>query len=88
MTLIKCKSCKKEISSESKKCVHCGEPNIPETKCPECKKNTTLETNYCTNCGYPLKKETTLEETAKKLGKATKNVISTIADEFDKLVSK
>lgn len=52
MALIKCKSCGKEISDKSTKCVHCGcDTDYSITHfCPECGKK--YDNIKCMNCGY------------------------------------
>lgn len=61
MALIKCKSCGKEISDKSTKCVHCGcDTDYSITYfCPECGKE--FDNIKCMNCGYSPnnKKDTT-----------------------------
>ena len=51
MALVKCKSCKKEISSTAKFCPHCGESNI-KVYCRECGKEMGINDSSCSNCGY------------------------------------
>ena len=56
MTLIKCKECKKEISSSAKTCPHCGYKNEVIT-CPECGTAVKTTDDVCSECGYPLQKK-------------------------------
>ena len=56
MTLIKCKECKKEISSSAKTCPHCGYKNEVIT-CPECGTAVKTTDDVCLECGYPLQKK-------------------------------
>ena len=51
MTLIKCKKCKKEISSTVKFCPHCGESNS-KVFCRECGKEMGINDSSCQYCGY------------------------------------
>lgn len=51
MALIKCRECGKEISDESKKCIHCGADVILSVECPECHKKYDNNTNICPHCG-------------------------------------
>ena len=69
MALIKCKECKKEISSTAKTCPHCGFKNDIKT-CPECGAVVKANETTCPECGFPLEK------------KNTQNIIS---DNLDKL---
>ena len=56
MALIKCKECKKEISSTVKECPHCGYKNDTKT-CPECGAVVNSNDTTCGECGYPLAKK-------------------------------
>ena len=56
MALIKCKECKKEISSTVKECPHCGYKNDTIT-CPECGAVVNSNDTTCGECGYPLAKK-------------------------------
>ena len=56
MALIKCKECKKEISSTVKECPHCGYKNDTIT-CPECGAVVKASDTTCGECGYPLAKK-------------------------------
>ena len=56
MALIKCKECKKEISSTVKECPHCGYKNDTKT-CPECGAVVKASDTTCGECGYPLVKK-------------------------------
>lgn len=56
MALIKCKECKKEISSTVKECPHCGYKNDTIT-CPECGAVVKASDTTCSECGYPLAKK-------------------------------
>lgn len=56
MALIKCKECKKEISSTVKECPHCGYKNDTKT-CPECGAVVNSNDTTCGECGYPLTKK-------------------------------
>lgn len=51
MALIKCKKCKKEISSTVKFCPHCGESNA-KAFCRECGKEIGINDSSCQYCGY------------------------------------
>lgn len=51
MALIKCKKCKKEISTTAKFCPHCGESNI-KVYCRECGKTMEITDTSCAHCGY------------------------------------
>lgn len=51
MALIKCKGCKKEISTTAKFCPHCGESNL-KAFCRECGKEMGINDSSCSNCGY------------------------------------
>ena len=51
MALIKCKKCKKEISTSAKFCPHCGESNI-KVYCCECGKQMEVTDTSCAHCGY------------------------------------
>ena len=51
MSLVKCKRCKKEISSTAKFCPHCGESNQKKF-CRECGKEMSITDNVCKSCGY------------------------------------
>lgn len=51
MALIKCRECGKEISDETKKCIHCGADVILTIKCSECGKTFDHTTNICPYCG-------------------------------------
>ena len=51
MALIKCKKCKKEISSTVKFCPHCGESNS-KAFCRECGKEMGINDSSCQYCGY------------------------------------
>lgn len=51
MALIKCKKCKKEISSTVKFCPHCGESNS-KVFCRECGKEMGINDSSCQYCGY------------------------------------
>lgn len=56
MALIKCKECKKEMSSTVKECPHCGYKNDTKT-CPECGAVVNSNDTTCGECGYPLAKK-------------------------------
>ena len=65
MALIKCKSCGKEISDKSTKCVHCGcDTDYSITYfCSECGKE--FDNIKCMNCGYsPNNKKDTTNQSA------------------------
>ena len=55
MSLIKCDECGKEISENSKKCVHCGVEVIQKYECEECHKKTEGKDGSCEFCGCPIK---------------------------------
>ena len=57
MALVKCKECKKEVSSSAKVCPHCG-ISLQKNTCPECGKTLKGGETYCPECGFPLEKET------------------------------
>lgn len=62
MAMIKCPECGKEISDQSKECIHCGysllknemEKDISYKICPECRQRVSNNVNSCPNCGLPL----------------------------------
>ena len=62
MALIKCPECGKEISDQSKECIHCGysllknemEKDISYKICSECGQKVPNNVNSCPNCGLPL----------------------------------
>lgn len=54
MVLIKCPECSKEISDESRKCVHCGYRIRRKTLCPECSMQIEGNLNSCPKCGYKI----------------------------------
>lgn len=56
MSLVKCKSCKKEISSTAKFCPHCGESNQKKF-CRECGKEMSILDNACKSCGYVVNEQ-------------------------------
>lgn len=37
MALVKCPTCKRDISSEAENCIGCGQPMNTAIKCPTCK---------------------------------------------------
>ena len=55
MALIKCPECGKEVSSNTKQCIHCGSKF---TACPECGNVAVGEVSVCQKCGYAFKKGT------------------------------
>lgn len=56
MALIKCSECGKEISSNAKKCPHCG-INVNLVKCPECGAKLNGDESTCPECGFPVNKK-------------------------------
>lgn len=56
MALIKCSECGKEISSNAKKCPHCG-INVNLMKCPECGAKLNGDESTCPECGFPVNKK-------------------------------
>ena len=71
MALIKCRECGKDISDESKKCIHCGAPVIKTIECSECHKTYDLTTNTCPYCGKKNSSDLGIDvQTAKKNLKA------------------
>ena len=56
MALVKCSSCKNDISSSAKICPHCGvKQDI--CICPECGKKLKGDERVCPKCGYPIVKK-------------------------------
>lgn len=51
MGLVKCKKCKKEVSTSAKFCPHCGESN-QRLYCRECGAELPITATTCTKCGY------------------------------------
>ena len=70
MALIKCKECKKEISSTVKECPHCGYKNDART-CPECGAVVKASDTTCSECGYPLAKKSAQNIITDNLDKIT-----------------
>ena len=56
MALIKCNECGKKISSDAKKCPHCG-INVNLVKCPECGAKLNGDESTCPECGFPVNKK-------------------------------
>lgn len=71
MALIRCRECGKEISDESKKCIHCGADVILTIKCSECGKEFDHTTNICPYCGKKNAKDLniSLQDAKKSLTK-------------------
>ena len=51
MALIKCEKCEKEISDDTKVCIHCGAPVIKYVTCPECGETYPEGAKACPKCG-------------------------------------
>ena len=70
MALIKCKECKKDISSTVKECPHCGYKNDNKT-CPECGAVVKTTDSTCPECGFPLEKKSAQNIITENLDKIT-----------------
>lgn len=57
MSLVKCKKCKKEISTTAKFCPNCGESNEKKF-CRECGKEMAITDTSCKSCGYIANEQT------------------------------
>lgn len=56
MALVKCNECGKKISSDAKKCPHCG-INVNLNVCPECGVKLNGDESTCPECGFPVNKK-------------------------------
>ena len=56
MALVKCNECGKKISSDAKKCPHCG-INVNLNVCPECGVKLNGDESTCLECGFPVNKK-------------------------------
>lgn len=88
MALIKCKNCKKQISSAANKCIHCGEYNEPVITCPECKKENKINDKTCTSCGYPLIQDGPIKKAFNKGLKVTAKGMKWCAEKMENFVDK
>ena len=81
MAIIKCPECEEKVSTEAKKCIHCG---CEFTVCRECGTAFVGKPTVCSECGYTFtKKENSSNEniskkseTGKNEGKASKGLIT------------
>ena len=56
MALVKCSECGKKISSDARKCPHCG-INVNLAVCPECGVKLNGDESTCPECGFPVNKK-------------------------------
>lgn len=81
MAIIKCPECEEKVSTEAKKCIHCG---CEFTVCQECGTVFVGKPTVCSECGYTFtKKENSSNEnisekseTGNNKGKASKGLIT------------
>lgn len=51
---MECSSCQKQIPSNAKFCLHCGEPVPMPSNCPNCNTTVSPGAKFCMNCGTKL----------------------------------
>ena len=81
MAIIKCPECEEKVSTEAKKCIHCG---CEFTVCRECGTAFVGKPTVCSECGYTFtKKENSSNEnisekseTGNNKGKTSKGLIT------------
>lgn len=78
MTLVKCKKCKKEISSTAKFCTHCGEP-YQKQYCVECGHAMSLNETACSKCGYVVNEQNFYNKPIQEPSKGEKYDLSIVA---------